>query len=140
MDEEIELENVEVQTTAVMSVEQLILKEFILMFESLPELWDSTSPSYVNKPKRKAALDKLLNIYKRLKPDCTISDVRKKINSLRSNYRKELKKIILSKRSGAGSEDIYTPKAWTFYCLKFLDRTEQPVDSVSIIINYNYKL
>ncbi|XP_017475153.1 PREDICTED: uncharacterized protein LOC108365598, partial [Rhagoletis zephyria] len=56
------------------------------------------------------------------------SDVRKKINSLRPNYRKELKKIIDSKRSGAGTEDVYIPKSWTFNALHFLNKNEKPVD------------
>ena len=57
-----------------------------------------------------------------------MKDVRKKINSLRSNYRKELKKILSSKRSGA-SADVYSPSSRVFYSMKFLDRFEQPVNS-----------
>lgn len=67
-----------------------IEKEFILSFESLPELWDKTHTLYCNKYKRNDALRKLLDIYIKVKPGATIEDVKKKINVLRSNYRREL--------------------------------------------------
>ncbi|XP_073963021.1 uncharacterized protein [Choristoneura fumiferana] len=104
-----------------------IEKEFILAFESLPELWDKTHTFYINKYKRNDALRKLLNIYIKIKPGATIEDVKKKKNVLRSNYRRELKKIISSRRSGSSTDDLYRPKSWTFEYLKFLDKFEQPV-------------
>ena len=62
-----------------------------------------------------------------MKSDATIDDVKKKINILRSNYRKELKKILTSKRSGASSDDVYKPKSWVFHLLHFINKTEQPI-------------
>ncbi|KNC34457.1 hypothetical protein FF38_02958 [Lucilia cuprina] len=58
---------------------------------------------------------KLLTIFKKIKPTATVDDVRKKINSLRSNYRKELKRIVNSKRSGASADDVYTPKCYAIF-------------------------
>ena len=55
-----------------------VLKLFIENYESCPELWNKTSPMYVNKYKRKLALEKLLTIYKQIKPDATLKDVTKK--------------------------------------------------------------
>lgn len=55
-----------------------IEKEFILSFESLPELWDKTHTLYCNKYKRNDALRKLLDIYIKVKPGATIEDVKKK--------------------------------------------------------------
>ncbi|XP_057654170.1 uncharacterized protein LOC130892669 [Diorhabda carinulata] len=109
------------------------LKLFIHTFESMPELWSSTDPNYMKKNKRMEALNKLLPLYKKIKPNAEISDVRKKINTLRSNFRKELKKIESSKRSGCGTEDIYTPSSWVFYALQFLDKIEQPFETHSSI-------
>lgn len=45
---------------------------------------------------------------------------KKKINTLRSNYRRELKKVLARKKSGAGVEDIYVPSVWYFEDLDFL--------------------
>ncbi|KAL4702673.1 hypothetical protein ACJJTC_007104 [Scirpophaga incertulas] len=106
---------------------QLMLREFILYLESLPELWDTSSSSYKNNIKREEALGKLLDIYKKIKTDATIEDVKKKNNTLRSNYRKELKKIVVSKRSGSScclsAKIVGVPRVAVFkqnvlFCLK----------------------
>ncbi|KAK9876666.1 hypothetical protein WA026_014043 [Henosepilachna vigintioctopunctata] len=87
-----------------------------------------TNSNYKNKNKRNAALVKLLSVYEKCKPGATISDVRRKINTIRCNYRKELKKIEDSKRSGAGTDDVYSPSSWVFHALQFINNFEQPVD------------
>jgi len=48
-----------------------------------------------------------------IKPEASIDDVKKKINTLRSNFRKELKNF-MTKRSGAGADNIYQPSSWLF--------------------------
>lgn len=48
-------------------------------------------------------------------------DVQKKIHGIRSQYFSELNKIKRSKASGAGTNEIYTPKLWCFHLLSFLD-------------------
>lgn len=106
----------------------VVLKSFIATYEELPVLWNPTDPNYKNKMKRNAALVKLLSIYEKCKPGATIPDVRRKINTLRCNYRKEFKKIEDSKRSGAGADDVYSPSSWVFHALKFINQFEQPVE------------
>ena len=62
-----------------------------------------------------------------------LTTLKKKINTLRSNFRKELKKINDSKRSGAGADDVYEPSSWVFEELTFLTNLEKPVESYSSI-------
>ncbi|XP_050343491.1 uncharacterized protein LOC126769002 [Nymphalis io] len=100
-------------------------KDFILTFETLPVLWDTKNPHYTNKYRRNKALAKLVPILKKTKPIATIQDVKKKINSIRSNYRRELRKIIASQRPGAKESDVYKPKIWYFPYLNFLRKLEQ---------------
>lgn len=64
----------------------------------------------------------------------TKETVVKKVDSLRSNFRKELKKIKESKRSGAGTENVYIPKLWYFEKLQFLLDQETPRSGVSNIL------
>lgn len=106
-----------------------VLRNFIETYEALPELWNPTNPMYLNKTKRNIALDILLNIYVKVKPGASRADVRRKINTLRCNYRKELKKIVSSKRSGSSTDEVYQPTSWVFYALQFLDKFEQPVNA-----------
>ncbi|KAG5870747.1 hypothetical protein JTB14_022000 [Gonioctena quinquepunctata] len=102
------------------------LQRFIEVYESFPELWNKAHPSYSNKYKKNMALEKLLVIFKEMKPNATVKDVTKKLNILRSNFRRELKKIKSSSRSGAGADEVYKPTSWVFYMLKFLEDTESP--------------
>ncbi|KOB69474.1 Uncharacterized protein OBRU01_17297 [Operophtera brumata] len=103
--------------------DQEVLKEFILTLEILPEVWDSSSKYYKNEKHCK----NYWKFTKKNKIDSTIDEVKKKINSLRSNYRKELKKILTSKRSGASTDAVYKPKSWVFHLLHFINKTEQPI-------------
>jgi hypothetical protein len=64
-----------------------------------------------------------------MKPGANRADVRRKINTLRSNYRKELKKVATSKRSGSDTNVVYQPISWVFHVLKVLHNCEQPVNA-----------
>ncbi|KAG8229020.1 hypothetical protein J437_LFUL007575 [Ladona fulva] len=78
---------------------------FIDAYRSLPELWDTTCVSYSNRVKKVAAYDVLIEKLKPLEHDATRDSAVKKINNLRSVFRKELKKINESKKSGASAND-----------------------------------
>ncbi|XP_045768334.1 uncharacterized protein LOC123869450 [Maniola jurtina] len=94
-------------------------KEFILQYQSLPQLWDTSDIRYSNRFERYQALAKLLPIYQKMKPYGTIDDIKKKINSLRSNFRRELKKYMAHDNPGG-----YYPKVWYFPYLSFLRKLE----------------
>lgn len=53
---------------------------------------------------------------------------------MRSNFRKELKKIKDSIRSGADAEDVYVPSTWMYEELKFLADCETPDRSKSTVV------
>lgn len=59
--------------------------------------------------------------YLQVEPDANRDMVTKKINSLRSSYRKEKKKVQDSERSGACADDVYKPSLWYYNLLIFLD-------------------
>ncbi|XP_068204480.1 uncharacterized protein [Palaemon carinicauda] len=107
--------------------ERETLQQFILQYKSLPELWDTRSDGYTKKEKRETAYKKLLEVYKRIKSNGNVEDVKKKINILRSNFRKELKKMSDYKTSGATTEDVYVPSSWVFRELSFLTDLEKPI-------------
>ncbi|CAH1965977.1 unnamed protein product [Acanthoscelides obtectus] len=65
-------------TASSLTTEQQHLKSFILNLESLPEIWDSSRNDYLNKLKRTHAYEKLVLIYKKIKPNAAVDDVRKK--------------------------------------------------------------
>jgi len=94
------------ETTSREFRDRAILSDFISEYRQLPALWDIRCKEKSIRDKKNSAYKKLLVYYKLLKNDSTIEDVKKKINTLRSNFRKELKKINDSKRSGAGTTSI----------------------------------
>lgn len=102
-----------------------VILRFIRTYKQLPMLWDVTSKDYMNKAKKNEAYDELLVIFRGIKKDAVRDDVKKKINSLRTNYRKELKKINDPKNSG------YEPTSWTFVELTFLGMQSTDCNNLS---------
>jgi len=68
---------------------------------------------------------------KEIVPDANKEKVVKKMNFLRSCFRKELKKVNDSKTSGAGADDTYTRSLWYFRELLFLTDQEIPRKGIS---------
>ncbi|KAG5896537.1 hypothetical protein JTB14_030742 [Gonioctena quinquepunctata] len=105
--------------------------EFIDIYRKLPCLWKVKSKSYSNRHEKNKAYEKLLLFYKQTDPNATIDSVKKKINNLRCTFRKELKKLRKSKRSGEGSDNVYVPTLWYFNLLMFTADQEEPRTSIS---------
>ncbi|KAG5877923.1 hypothetical protein JTB14_012001 [Gonioctena quinquepunctata] len=105
--------------------------EFIDIYRKLPCLWKVKSKSYSNRHEKNKAYEKLLLFYKQTDPNATIDSVKKKINNLRCTFRKELKKLRKSKRSGEGSDNVHVPTLWYFNLLMFTADQEEPRTSIS---------
>jgi len=109
------------------------LLAFIETYRSLPELWDVQHIYYTNRTKKSVAYEKLVEKLKVIEPDATRECVVKKINSIRSAFRKEWRKVNESKKSGASGEDVYAPNLWYFKELTFLIDQDDPDTSESTI-------
>lgn len=71
--------------------------------------------------------------YRQVDDTATRDSVVKRIASLRASFRKEFKKLENSKRSGAGTEDIYKPTLWYFDNLMFLKDQDIPRTGASTL-------
>ncbi|XP_077112988.1 uncharacterized protein LOC143768183 [Ranitomeya variabilis] len=89
--------------------DQEFVRELIDMYRSLPCLWKIKSADYSNRYKKKAAYEKLVALYKQHHPTETVDEniVRKKIQALRTVYKKEMNKVEKSVKSGAGTDDVF---------------------------------
>lgn len=105
--------------------EREVLKTFISVYRQNPILWNTSLKEYSDRDKKNKCYKQLVEIYQKIKKRATIEDVKKKINSLRTNYRKELKKIKDSQRTGSSTDDIYEPTSWIFWELQFLNDVEK---------------
>ncbi|KAF5295993.1 hypothetical protein FQA39_LY12765 [Lamprigera yunnana] len=108
-----------------------ILEEFIATYRSEPCLWRIKSREYHDRDVREAAYDRLITKLKEIEPDANKSSVVKKINNFRSNVCKEKKKRDMSRKSGAGTDNVYSPKLWYFDLFDFLGDHDVPSTSSS---------
>ncbi|KAF5303250.1 hypothetical protein FQA39_LY09989 [Lamprigera yunnana] len=75
-----------------------------------PCLYFTKHKFYSNKHARRVdALIKITDDIKPNMPEITIEDVKKKLNNLRSQFAHENNKVIASRKSGIGTDDIYEP-------------------------------
>lgn len=106
-------------------------REFIHLYRSLPATWKIKSDLYKNRILKQECYVQLTNKLKEIDPLADINTTKKKINTLRSNYRRELKKVMASQKSGAGTDDIYLPSVWYFDELEFLRDHEMQISGTS---------
>ena len=93
-------------------------EEFIKLYESEPCLWNVKSKEYHDRNKKDTAYGKLVNKQQEIESNATKDSVIKKINNLRSAYRKENKKIKQSIKSGTSADTVYKPRLWYFSLLR----------------------
>lgn len=103
------------------------LREFIELYKSFPCLWLVKSKEYSDRNKKSLAYEEMVKKYKEFDPSADRNTVVKKINALRTVYKKELSKVNNSSKSGAGADEIYKPSLWYFDLLHFLnDQDSRP--------------
>lgn len=76
-----------------MTSDRKILTELLQLYREFSCLWDSRQVLYSNKEARTKAYEVLLEKYKQLYEDASIVDVKKKIDNMRSGYRRERSKV-----------------------------------------------
>lgn len=113
--------------------ERKFILECIEMYKQLPALWNIKSKEYRNKIKKNEQYEHLLHKYREKYPDADKTQLVKKFNSLRTNFRKELKRIKDSEKSGARVDDVTEPSLWYFEDMKFLTNQEKPCTSQNTI-------
>ncbi|CAI6356598.1 unnamed protein product [Macrosiphum euphorbiae] len=75
-------------------------REFINLYRELLAVWKIKSDDYKNRDLKSQCYVKLTDKLKEHQPTADINSTKRKINTLRSNFRRELKKQINSRKSG----------------------------------------
>ena len=107
------------------------LTRFLEEYRELPVLWQVRSTEYSNRGKRDEAWDLLVQFTREKIADADLNFVKKKVDSIRASFRKELRRVRESKRSGASGDDVYKPTLWYFDLLWFTADQENPRKSKS---------
>ncbi|XP_044750573.1 uncharacterized protein LOC123310925 [Coccinella septempunctata] len=108
-----------------------IWADFFECLRDLPELWKVKSDVFKDRNKKNRGWDTLLEVYKKIDPNAHIDSLKKRVNNIKSTYRRELKKVEQSKRSGAGAEDEYIPNLWYYDKVDFLRDQEIQIPGIS---------
>lgn len=93
---------------AIKDKESEVMVDFVDIYRKHTALWKVKSKEYSKKHLRNKVIDELHRKLKDIDPQCTRDDVMKKINCLRSSFRRELRKHENSKMSGKSTDDIHT--------------------------------
>ena len=76
-------------------------------------------------------MNQILMTMQEICPGIDMAGVKKKIHGLRTQYRKELRNMTSTKKSGAGADEIVSPKWVYFNDLNFLNEGEAIRESTS---------
>ncbi|XP_073536882.1 uncharacterized protein [Phyllobates terribilis] len=109
------------------------VRELIEMYRSLLCLWQIKSAEYSNRNKKREAYGKLFALFKQHNPCEKVDEtvVRKKIQGLRTVYKKELNNVEKSMKSGASTDEVYVPSLWYNDLHGFTRDQELPRTTVS---------
>ncbi|XP_018563282.1 uncharacterized protein LOC108905014 [Anoplophora glabripennis] len=91
------------------------IAEFIELYKSYPTLWNLKSPEYNDRDSKRDAYVTLIKKLQEIEPKCTKQDVIKKINSLRSAFRREYRKVTRMRAVGK----LYNPTLWYYDLISF---------------------
>lgn len=69
------------------------LIEFFKLYRQLPGLWNITDDVYKDKRLKKIAQDRLLACYQLIDPWANVDSLRRRLNAIRTSYRRELRKV-----------------------------------------------
>ncbi|XP_063814268.1 uncharacterized protein LOC135054822 [Pseudophryne corroboree] len=119
----------------VSNVDRTFTTRFIDIYRASDCLWQVSSRDYSNKQKRDQAYKQLVQYSRAKKNGVDLAWVKKKIANLRTVFVKEHGRVIESKRSGAGIDEVYKPTLWYYDQMKFLlerksQRMRQEVDEI----------
>lgn len=92
------------------------IEEFINLYRQNPCLWNVRSQEYRDREKKRLAYKVLAKKLQEREPDADREAVIRKINNLRTSYRKEVRKVWKVTAKGGS----YTPTLWYFDLFSFL--------------------
>ncbi|XP_033237422.1 uncharacterized protein, partial [Drosophila pseudoobscura] len=94
-------------------------REFLALYQGMPQLWDANHVDYRNKELRNKAYELLETKLREIQPNATRTEVGRRINIFRTNYRREQMRILKQKELGFHS-DLCKPTLWFYDYMGFL--------------------
>ena len=118
-------------------------RSLIESYQHYPCLWNVKLKDYKNRDICDTAMKKLREEMVLVNDKITKEDIRKKIHTLRGQYKREQKAQRESRKSGTGTDDLYVPKLWCFDLLHFLQdnnirESTSSLEMTEVIIFYKF--
>lgn len=105
----------------------------ISCYEECACLYDPTDINFCNRVVRNTKYEYIIAKLKEAGKVVTTNDIKSKLKTLQNQLSRERKKVLASKKSGTGFEDLYEPKLWCFDKLQFLIKHTQGTTGISNI-------
>ncbi|XP_037935835.1 uncharacterized protein LOC119669871 [Teleopsis dalmanni] len=112
--------NVEKLKVLKMNEDKIFILEYIEFYRSLPALWDVNCAEYNDKIKKEDAFRQLTRKYQERFPKADRKEALRKMNILRTNYKRELRRIKEIKKTSDGNKKDMSTTLWYFDAMKFL--------------------
>lgn len=110
--------------------EQKFLTEFLEIYRNSTCLWKYNCKDYRNKAVKDLAYNALVMKMRSVDPRADKNSVIRKINALRTAFRREFKKIRKSEKLEQSGDKVYTTSLWYYDLMKFVvddqDHSEPP--------------
>ena len=108
-------------------------RHLIDFYREEPCLRNVKSVEYRNRDRKATALQKIAEHMNSSGWSLSAEDVRKKIDTLRNQHRRDRRHVQQSMKSRAGANDVYIPRLWCYDALSFLNDGDDPRPSVTNI-------
>ncbi|XP_075148569.1 uncharacterized protein LOC142222348 [Haematobia irritans] len=104
--------------------ERKLCIEFLNMYRTMPSLWDTSSLEYHDRGLKIANYNTLLQKFREMEPMANLKDMKRKINTLRTNYRREVKRLKNCRLDEKEISQLYYFEALDF--LRHSDHFKEP--------------
>ena len=101
-------------------------RHLIDLYREEPCLWNTTTVEYRNRHRKATALQIIAKHMNNSGCSFSGEEVRKQIDTLRNQYRREQRHLQQSVKSGAAADDVDMPCPWCYDALSFLNDGDDP--------------
>ena len=108
-------------------------RHLIDLYKEEPCLWNVKTVEYRNRDRKATALQKIAEHMNKSGWSFSEDELRKKIDTLRNQYRRERRNLQQTKKSGAAADNVYVPRLWCYDALSFFNDGDDHQPSVTNI-------